>query len=642
MKLKHIENIKSNLEKASASMLRILHYILFDTYGQDRTERLRVRTIRNILCFSGFPFEEDSEEFERKHVCLTRIFFPVLVEIQDAVIGKKSGMRCEIVENLLTFFMAPKRIASEEVPEYHENLAEPSYAELDRLKQHILKGPEPIVVLERLQGSEIDEMAQNVQSLSKESTSAFKYCKPHFIFDGPGITLKKLMKVRRSVFRARKEVISLLHVILYGRTEDLSEMRRNILEFNGFAEIQKEYAEIQPIILSCLTYTELQQICDVLSIYATGDSKKKRVKKILKFLNSPHQPPDFRSRLERRKRKMLLRKAKLDSANESASSKSKSQPTAAPKLRSDSAPSKWKGEVSSSTSEDATESKKGRDSSKPGKRDPSPESKEGDARPESSDTVTSTETAATESAGVATRSQSKSLPKLGDFGKIRENVECATPKDLLELNDLLLLNPSDETEIHQNILQSTQFTFAEDSLEFRARKVVLNYLPFETIKKVAQLLDIENCEKLSTKEELSTSILKFLTNMVQKRIEDKSQDSEISSTAYIHRLPSNSLKNSTLYTNIQPLYFSPTEMELEQFISRVVTSSQWSCKDEDLMELVWHQYPVMNLEEKVEFIKKKAKEILRQTKKRAFDSLAKEEDRWDEEEDEDAFIDIMT
>ncbi|XP_035221792.1 uncharacterized protein LOC118194715, partial [Stegodyphus dumicola] len=252
------------------------------------------------------------------------------------------------------------------------------------------------------------------------------------------------------------------------------------------------------------------------------------------------------------------------------------------------------------------------------------------------------------------------------------NIECATPDDLSELNDLLFVKPSENSEIHQKILDFSHFSFNENSIDYHYRKTLMHYMNYNIVRKIAAFLEIDNYENC-TSQELASCIMKFLMEVKvpgksKKRSVPKQcgssknalfnveksdvlnhtiktsdvfsckgierlQCDEVSihtkprKAAVIHRLTKSSysqigiIKNNDVSQNLDddpdgdsvPLYeilHHPTDEDLEKVISEIIKADLWSITMNGLIKKVFQQYSTLNLKYKTEFIKSKARQIL--------------------------------
>ncbi|XP_028673389.1 protein DEK [Erpetoichthys calabaricus] len=101
-KLGEIEWIYILISKTKTDDLRPLHKLLFNRPGTAANVK------RNIRLFSGFPFEEGSDQYKKKHEVLKKYKNAILRTICGVLGLEKSGKHEEIVVRILNFLMEPK------------------------------------------------------------------------------------------------------------------------------------------------------------------------------------------------------------------------------------------------------------------------------------------------------------------------------------------------------------------------------------------------------------------------------------------------------------------------------------------------------------------------------------------------------
>ncbi|XP_013417083.1 protein DEK [Lingula anatina] len=102
IKLGACVRIEHFLNKTKSEELKPLHRILYNRVGSASEIK------KNIRQFSGFPFESDSTEFEKKVASLNKYHIPVLKLICEVLDLEKSGAKDTIVTRIMDFLMNPK------------------------------------------------------------------------------------------------------------------------------------------------------------------------------------------------------------------------------------------------------------------------------------------------------------------------------------------------------------------------------------------------------------------------------------------------------------------------------------------------------------------------------------------------------
>ncbi|XP_019638992.1 PREDICTED: protein DEK-like [Branchiostoma belcheri] len=100
-KLGEIERVEWQLQRNKSEDLKPLHRILFNKGGAATVIK------RHIRQFSGFDFEKDSKEYEKKKEQILRYTVAALKYFCDTLDIEKKGNRDELVEKLMEFLMEP-------------------------------------------------------------------------------------------------------------------------------------------------------------------------------------------------------------------------------------------------------------------------------------------------------------------------------------------------------------------------------------------------------------------------------------------------------------------------------------------------------------------------------------------------------
>ncbi|CAH1253541.1 DEK [Branchiostoma lanceolatum] len=100
-KLGEIERVEWQLQRNKSEDLKPLHRILFNKGGSATVVK------RHIRQFSGFDFEKDSKEYEKKKEQILRYTVAALKYFCDTLDIEKKGNRDELVEKLMEFLMEP-------------------------------------------------------------------------------------------------------------------------------------------------------------------------------------------------------------------------------------------------------------------------------------------------------------------------------------------------------------------------------------------------------------------------------------------------------------------------------------------------------------------------------------------------------
>lgn len=101
-KLGDCPRIEYQIQKSKVEELKILHRILFNRPGSGNEIR------KNLRRFNGFPFTNESSEFEKKKSNLDKLTIPVLKRVCDILDLERSGTKEEIVNRISEFLLHPK------------------------------------------------------------------------------------------------------------------------------------------------------------------------------------------------------------------------------------------------------------------------------------------------------------------------------------------------------------------------------------------------------------------------------------------------------------------------------------------------------------------------------------------------------
>ncbi|RXM98176.1 Protein DEK [Acipenser ruthenus] len=100
--LGNIERIQLVVGKMKAANLKPLHKLLYNRPGTISSLK------KNIRRFSGFTFEEESDQYKKKREILKRYTNAVLKTICGTLDLEKSGKNDDLISRIMTFLMKPK------------------------------------------------------------------------------------------------------------------------------------------------------------------------------------------------------------------------------------------------------------------------------------------------------------------------------------------------------------------------------------------------------------------------------------------------------------------------------------------------------------------------------------------------------
>ncbi|XP_054716430.1 uncharacterized protein LOC129225919 [Uloborus diversus] len=110
--------------------------------------------------------------------------------------------------------------------------------------------------------------------------------------------------------------------------------------------------------------------------------------------------------------------------------------------------------------------------------------------------------------------------KLSDLKRVFQRVACFPCEYLIDVHKLLFMTDCDPKVIRQNIFGFKGFSFSADSPEFQQRKMYLEYLTFHSLRKISSVLTTRSVDlRNSTKHELATHLTQVLAEYTNTYVE---------------------------------------------------------------------------------------------------------------------------
>ncbi|KAG8185737.1 hypothetical protein JTE90_000723 [Oedothorax gibbosus] len=304
VRLKDIPHVVSNIEKASPPVVGFIHKMMFGSNGKTQDDPSILQTKQDILHFSGFSFNEDSDIFQTKRKYLQKVPYQMLCGMCNVLLGKDPRTRYDSVEDLLNFMLKPTNNSPEGQQFTTEQMGFLG-TELSDMEKEAMKDSLPIVLVKKLDENLVNKLllGLDLDSPTFKKVSIEKvHRKPKYIkvTGRPKcqVQLKSFPEVVNRVQNARRRIINLMHILLYGRPGSDEVNRLNILEFEGFSGDKEKNITRKSEFLKKLKIEELNQLCHIFSLRIKTSTKPE---KVMKFLNSL-QVPDLRRRYKTKQR----------------------------------------------------------------------------------------------------------------------------------------------------------------------------------------------------------------------------------------------------------------------------------------------------------------------------------------------------
>ncbi|KAF4521573.1 hypothetical protein B566_EDAN001293 [Ephemera danica] len=104
---------------------------------------------------------------------------------------------------------------------------------------------------------------------------------------GEGTPLGEIPHIEANIKKADKDVLKLLHRVMYGRVGKATTIRKFIRQFNGFDLKEKSELQKKQVILAKSDTKHLRDICKLLCIINAGSTREAKATSVMNFLKKP-------------------------------------------------------------------------------------------------------------------------------------------------------------------------------------------------------------------------------------------------------------------------------------------------------------------------------------------------------------------